>query len=99
MKLKERSGEDLSRIFVWTSVKKAGWPTDTLNKFQNLVDANKGEWLEINSGKEGKTQMLPYSSFDFAYMTDADQEFRRNVCEDILGTRVGERHFRIPRVA
>jgi hypothetical protein len=74
------------------STTQLGWPTDTLNKFKNLVDANKGEWLEVRSGKKGESTILPFSSFDFAYMTDADQEFRRPVCEDILGTRVALAH-------
>jgi hypothetical protein len=54
---------------------------------QNLVDASAGKWTTLVNGEEKEHVELPFDSFDFAYMTDADQEFRQDVCEDILGTR------------
>jgi hypothetical protein len=88
----ERSGDSVKRMFLWTGVQKLGWPKDTLNKFKNLMDANKGEWVQVDAGKKSGTVVLPYSAFDFVYMTDADEEFRTDVCEDILGTRVSLAH-------
>ncbi len=73
-------------------MRKLGWPQDTLNKFKNLADASTGTWTTLNTGKVGKEVLLPLESFDFAFMTDADQEFRQDVCEDVLGTRVALVH-------
>jgi hypothetical protein len=77
------------RLFVWPNVKKRGWPADTLSKFANLVEASEDKWI---SAATGKTAALPFSSFDFVLMTDADQIFVRDACEDLLGRRIALAH-------
>jgi hypothetical protein len=58
------------RLFMWPKVRKKGWPADTLSKFANLVDASEDKWV---SATTGQSISLPFSSFDFVFMTDADQ--------------------------
>ena len=50
----------VERLFMWTGVKKLGWPQDTLNKFKNLVDASAGMWTPLMDGEAKEQVSLPF---------------------------------------
>ena len=88
-------------VWVYDGVVKYGWPTDTLNKFKNLNDADGARWKPMREERrEGGGDPAPsskvfssaFKDYDFVLMTDADNVFQRGTCEDLLGTRVALQH-------
>jgi hypothetical protein len=88
-------------VWVYDGVVKYGWPTDTLNKFKNLNDADGARWKPMREERhEGGGGAAPsskvfssaFKDYDFVLMTDADNVFQRGTCEDLLGTRVALQH-------
>ena len=82
--------QNMTNTYVWPHVVKVGWPEDSINRWDNILESQNDKWVSIADSSKEKEIIM--KSFDYIWLTDADQLFLQVTCEDWFASRVVVQH-------